>query len=124
MAILDSHSMKDGPLYGIGDVSKICDVPAYTIRFWEKEFGDFLSVSRTIGKQRRYNDADISQIEKIKNLLYVERYSIQGAKRVLGASNDLTFSLSKRQKEFPDTKQLAFQIAQVIQDQLTKAQYA
>ncbi len=124
MTILNSHSIKEDPLYGIGDVSKICDIPTHTIRFWEKEFCDFLSVSRTIGKQRRYTDADIAQIENIKKLLYVERYSIQGAKRVLAAPNAVPFSSPNAQTKFPDTRQLAFQIAQVIQEQLTKAQCA
>ena len=70
-------------LVGIGDVARFLDVPAHTLRFWEKEFGFFLIPSRTTGRQRRYDDADIQRLNRIKHLLKVEGYSIAGAKRIL-----------------------------------------
>ena len=73
----------------IGDVSKISGLPAHTIRYWEKEFKDFLSPLRTIGQQRRYDEHDIEVIEEIRHLLKVEGFSIAGAKR----------QLSRRQKD-------------------------
>jgi DNA-binding transcriptional MerR regulator len=107
-------------LYGIGDVSKICTVPTHTIRFWEREFGNFLSPVRTAGMQRRYTDSDIRQIMKIKKLLWTDRFSIQGAKRMLGAANALPFSPSAQDTvPIPNTQELALSIARFIQDQLT-----
>jgi DNA-binding transcriptional MerR regulator len=106
-------------LYGIGDVSKICCVPTHTIRFWEKEFGSFLSPARTAGMQRRYTDSDIRQIIKIKKLLWTDRFSIMGAKRMLTTTNALAFSHSSDTATVPDTQELALSIARFIQDQLT-----
>jgi DNA-binding transcriptional MerR regulator len=111
-------------LYGIGDVSKICSVPTHTIRFWEKEFGSFLSPARTAGMQRRYTDSDIRQIMKIKKLLWTDRFSILGAKRMLTTTNALTFSHSCDIAAVPDTQELALSIARFIQDQLTNARSA
>lgn len=70
-------------LVGIGDVARFLNVPAHTLRFWEKEFGFFLAPSRTLGRQRRYDDADIQRLGRIKSLLKTEGYSIAGAKRIL-----------------------------------------
>jgi DNA-binding transcriptional MerR regulator len=111
-------------LYGIGDVSKICCVPTHTIRFWEKEFGSFLSPTRTAGMQRRYTDSDIRQIMKIKKLLWTDRFSIMGAKRMLTTTNVLSFSHSSDTTAVPDTQELALSIARLIQDQLTNARSA
>jgi DNA-binding transcriptional MerR regulator len=111
-------------LYGIGDVSKICSVPTHTIRFWEKEFGSFLSPARTAGMQRRYTNSDIRQIMKIKKLLWTDRFSILGAKRMLTTTNALTFSHSQDTALVPDTQELALSIARFIQDQLTNTRSA
>jgi len=105
--------------FAIGDVSKICSVPAHTIRFWEREFDGFLSPQRTTGKQRRYTDSDIRQILKIKKLLWTDRFSIQGAKRMMGAGPILTFAQAQETVEIPDTNELALGIAQFIREQLT-----
>jgi len=74
-------------LVGIGDVAKFLDIPAHTLRFWEKEFYFFLTPSRTTGRQRRYDDADIQRLGRIKHLLKVDGYSIAGAKRILQKEN-------------------------------------
>src|SRR3989304_5840637 len=47
---------------------------AYTIRFWEKDFGMFLNPARTRGGQRRYTPEDIELIGKIKHYRYKERH--------------------------------------------------
>jgi DNA-binding transcriptional MerR regulator len=113
------------PRYGIGDVAKICSIPTHTIRFWEKEFAGFLSPDRTAGNQRRYTDSDIQQILKIKKLLWTDRFSIQGAKRMLTVgANVLAFqpsapSAGQDTVLIPDTHELALSIARFIQDQLT-----
>ncbi len=67
----------------IGDVSKITGLPTHTIRYWEKEFAEFLAPERTLGHQRRYDEIDIQNIEEIRHLLKVEGFSIAGAKRQL-----------------------------------------
>jgi DNA-binding transcriptional MerR regulator len=124
MEMTIAKSVERETLYGIWDVSKICSVPTHTIRFWEKEFGNFLSPARTIGMQRRYTDSDIRQIMKIKKLLWTDRFSIQGARRMLGTAHILAFSPSQDTAMIPDTHELALSIARFIQDQLTRTKTA
>ena len=79
------------PGIGIGDVAKLCQVPPYTIRYWEKEFARFLSPRRTPGKQRRYTTSEIQKLLEIKKLLWENRFSIEGARMLLGG--ELSFPL-------------------------------
>ncbi|MDW8105485.1 MAG: MerR family transcriptional regulator [Armatimonadota bacterium] len=80
--------MRRSPLYNggymsIGAVSALTGVEVHTLRYWEKEFSEFLQPKRTGGKQRRYTADDVTLILEIKRLLKQEMYSIAGARRVL-----------------------------------------
>ena len=79
--------VKEEPLISIRDAAKIIGVPPHTIRYWEKEFSDFLVAPRTMGKQRRYGDAQIIKLRTIFRMLKEEGYSIAGAKRALAKQN-------------------------------------
>jgi len=67
--------------YSIGQVHAITGIPKPTIRFWEKEFDEYLRPARTSGNQRRYDEEMISRLEKINFLVKVQGYTIDGAKR-------------------------------------------
>lgn len=103
----------------IGDVAKMCDVPAHTIRFWEREFTAQLVPDRTNGKQRRYHDNDIAQIIRIKKLLWEDKFSIEGARRLLNGTQLLPFVAPRTQNKITDIHDLALQIARFIQQHLT-----
>ena len=75
------------PLISIRDAARIIGVPPHTIRYWEKEFSDFLVAPRTMGKQRRYGDAQIIKLRTIFRMLKEDGYSIAGAKRALAKQN-------------------------------------
>ena len=66
---------------GIGEVSKYLGINISTLRYWEKEFHQFLRTSRTKGGQRRYTEENIKILQEIKYLLEVEKYTIDGVKR-------------------------------------------
>jgi DNA-binding transcriptional MerR regulator len=70
-------------LLSIKEASRLSGVPAYTLRFWEKEFLDFLKPPRTEGGQRRYDQESLEMVERIKHLVDEEKYSIAGARGVL-----------------------------------------
>ena len=67
--------------YSISDVSDRTQIPKPTLRYWEKEFRQFLRLKKSSGNQRRYNEHNINVLEEIKYLLNVEKYTIAGAKR-------------------------------------------
>jgi len=68
---------------GISIASEITGVEVYTLRYWEKEFIDFLQPIRTDGGQRRYRPQDIRIVFSIKRLLRDEMFSIAGARKHL-----------------------------------------
>jgi len=70
-------------MYSISQVNALTGVPKSTIRFWEKEFKDFLEPIRTAGNQRRYDRQRVEVIEKINQLVNVEGYTLEGARRKL-----------------------------------------
>ena len=70
-------------LYSISQVNALTGVPKPTLRFWEKEFEDFLEPLRTAGNQRRYDEEAIENIKRINHLVKVEGFTIEGAKKKL-----------------------------------------
>ncbi|MBD3393028.1 MAG: MerR family transcriptional regulator [Chitinivibrionales bacterium] len=100
-----------GESLGIGDVSKICGVPVHTIRYWEKEFSEFLHPRRTQGKQRRFSDDDLRKLVRIKTLLWTQRFSIRAAKRIL-AAGDGQAGIGATRLETIDTSRLLMRLAQ------------
>ncbi len=67
----------------ISSASVITGIEVYTLRYWEKEFGEFLNPERTPGGQRRYRPEDIQTLFLIKRLVRDEMFSIAGARRHL-----------------------------------------
>lgn len=94
------NNIPDKLFYKIGEVAKITSVEPYVLRYWESEFNFKLSKSKN--KQRLYQKKDIETVEKVKKLLYQERYTIEGAKKKLKER--------KRNKNKQDTGQLSFDI--------------
>jgi DNA-binding transcriptional MerR regulator len=67
--------------FRIGDVAKLCDVPAYVLRFWETEFPQLKPNKGGTG-QRLYRKRDVEMALRIKCLLYDQGYTIPGARQV------------------------------------------
>ena len=68
--------------YKIGEVSQITGVEPYILRYWENEFKN-IAPSRSRSKQRLYRKKDLQVILEIKKLLYDERFTIEGAKKII-----------------------------------------
>jgi len=68
--------------FRIGEVSKILNVAPYVIRYWETEFKTVKPV-RTQAAQRLYRKKDVQELLNIRDLLYSQRFTIDGAKKKL-----------------------------------------
>ena len=68
--------------FRIGEVSKILNVEPYVIRYWETEFKSVKPV-RTKSSQRLYRKKDVQELLTIRDLLYLQRFTINGAKKQL-----------------------------------------
>jgi DNA-binding transcriptional MerR regulator len=72
----------DKAYFRIGEVSKILGVEPYVLRYWETEFKTVKPV-RTKTAQRLYRKKDVHELLAIRDLLYRQRFTIDGAKRQL-----------------------------------------
>jgi DNA-binding transcriptional MerR regulator len=68
--------------YRIGEVAKITGIKPYVLRYWESEFR-WMAPQKSRSKQRLYRRKDIDTIQLIKKLLYEQRYTIAGARKLL-----------------------------------------
>jgi len=68
----------------IGELCRRIGVKPYTLRYWEKEFGDFIRPYRSKGRHRRYREDDLKVLMKIKELIKDKGYTVKGAKKALG----------------------------------------
>jgi DNA-binding transcriptional MerR regulator len=70
--------------FRIGEVSRLCGLPTYVLRFWETEFPQLKPPKSNTG-QRTYRRADVENVVRIKKLLYDEGFTIAGARAQLKA---------------------------------------
>ncbi len=70
--------------FRIGEVSRLCRLPAYVLRFWETEFPQLKPVKSSTG-QRMYRQRDVENVLHIKKLLYDQGFTIAGARQHLKA---------------------------------------
>ena len=76
-------------------MSTLCDLKPHVLRYWEQEFSQ-LKPSTRRGNRRYYQQAEILLIRKIRELLYFEGFTIQGAK---GKLSDRQFVKETTSKE-------------------------
>ncbi|GFE58506.1 MerR family transcriptional regulator [Geobacter sp. AOG1] len=68
--------------YRIGEVAAITSLRPSVLRFWETEFG-MLQPRKSRSGQRLYSQENLVLIQDIKRLLYVEKLTIEGARKRL-----------------------------------------
>jgi DNA-binding transcriptional MerR regulator len=68
--------------YKIGEACRLLDIQPYVLRYWETEFPQ-LAPSKSRSGQRVYSETELSVIQRIKELLYDEGFTIAGAKKKL-----------------------------------------
>ena len=68
--------------FRIGEVSRLCKLPAYVLRFWETEFPQLRPTKSGTG-QRMYRRREVELALHIKKLLYDEGFTIAGARQQL-----------------------------------------
>ncbi len=68
--------------YSISEVSRLTGLEQYILRYWETEF-ELLKPGKNRAGNRIYTNKDIKLILQIKKLLREEKYTIEGAKKIL-----------------------------------------
>ena len=68
--------------FTIGEVSELCAVKPYVLRYWEQEFTQLKPMKRR-GNRRYYQHHEVLLIRRIRELLYDHGFTISGARNRL-----------------------------------------
>jgi DNA-binding transcriptional MerR regulator len=71
--------------FTIGEVSDLCGVKPYVLRYWEQEFTQLKPMKRR-GNRRYYQHHEVLLIRRIRDLLYEQGFTISGARNRLADS--------------------------------------
>jgi DNA-binding transcriptional MerR regulator len=99
--------------FTIGEVSDLCGVKPYVLRYWEQEFTQLKPMKRR-GNRRYYQHHEVLLIRRIRDLLYEQGFTISGAR------NRLTETATHRGQPEPaahsDPQDDAIDLDQVIEE--------
>ena len=65
--------------FSISEVAEMTGVKPHVLRYWESEFSDLRPKKNRAGN-RSYRERDIRMVMAIRDLLYQQGYTIQGAR--------------------------------------------
>ena len=74
--------------FTIGEVIELCGVKPHVLRYWEQEFTQLRPVKRR-GNRRYYQHHEVLLIRRIRELLYEQGFTINGARNKLDARGAL-----------------------------------
>src|SRR5437868_9657381 len=73
--------------FTIGEVSDLCAVKPHVLRYWEQEFTQLKPVKRR-GNRRYYQHHEVLLIRRIRDLLYEQGFTINGARHRLDTEGE------------------------------------
>ena len=79
--------------FTIGEVSDLCAVKPHVLRYWEQEFAQLKPVKRR-GNRRYYQHHEVLLIRRIRDLLYEQGFTINGARHRLDSDVTITGALA------------------------------
>ena len=82
--------------FTIGEVSELCGVKPYVLRYWEQEFTQLKPMKRR-GNRRYYQHHEVLLIRRIRELLYEQGFTISGARNRLTDAASTRSSVAARQ---------------------------
>src|SRR5690348_14039127 len=99
--------------FRIGEVSTLCKLPAYVLRFWETEFPQLKPVKSSTG-QRMYRRKEVETVLRIKQLLYEEGFTIAGARQQLRVESKTQAPLPFPAQPSGDLKRLRHGLQEIL----------
>jgi DNA-binding transcriptional MerR regulator len=91
--------------FTIGEVSDLCGVKPYVLRYWEQEFTQLKPMKRR-GNRRYYQHHEVLLIRRIRELLYEQGFTISGARNrlteLVHSRGEPPSALGSKEPEGPD----------------------
>jgi DNA-binding transcriptional MerR regulator len=110
--------------FKIGEVAEIVGVKPYVLRYWETEFPE-IAPSKSKSKQRLYKRKEVELVLKVRDLLYQQKFTINGARKQLkemgrrgkgkrgkGSAQQISLPLSQG----PDTRKILLELKKKLQE--------
>jgi DNA-binding transcriptional MerR regulator len=82
LAGLTAEEIPNKLYFRIGEVARLAAIKPYVLRFWETEFAG-LGPKKSGTGHRLYRRKDVELVLEIKRLLYEQRFTIEGARKLL-----------------------------------------
>ena len=82
-------TIPDKRYFTISEAGELCCLKPYVLRYWEQEFPQLKPLKRR-GNRRYYQRRDLLLIRQIRQLLYEQGFTIEGAKTQLTKKNEAT----------------------------------
>ncbi|MBS1136121.1 MAG: hypothetical protein H6R11_75 [Proteobacteria bacterium] len=102
--------------FTIGEVSELCGVKPHVLRYWEQEFTQLKPVKRR-GNRRYYQHHEVLLVRRIRELLYQQGFTINGARHRLDSldPHDLGSEIPQETEvKAIDAKDLREQLGEIL----------
>lgn len=97
--------------YSIGELSKLLNVNPSLLRFWEREF-KLIVVKKNNKGNRLYSVKEIQEINNIYQLVKIQGFTIEGAKKAMKIKTKEVITISK---DAVSTEEVIAQLEQIKQ---------
>lgn len=84
----------------ISEVAAELDLPQHVLRFWETKFPQVKPMKRG-GGRRYYRPDDLQLLRRIRDLLYVDGYTIKGVQKLLRQSGSVRNFVNEDEAKIP-----------------------
>lgn len=95
--------------YTIGEVADKFGVNSSLIRFWEKEF-EVLKPKKNDNGKRLYTKTDLENLQLVFNLVKIEGYTLEGAKKIIDGK---LFDSKKDKKLIKSLSEIRYMLIQM-----------
>ena len=92
--------------FTIGEVSELCGVKPYVLRYWEQEFTQLKPMKRR-GNRRYYQHHEVLLIRRIRELLYDQGFTISGARNRLDSARIDSQRIEPEEKPEPPVREVS-----------------
>ncbi len=105
--------------FTIGEVGVLCGVKPHVLRYWEQEFTQLRPVKRR-GNRRYYQHQEVLLIRRIRELLYDQGFTINGARSRLeeqiesGMQSPQTADKTQETHSFVDMRYVRSELQSII----------
>ena len=102
--------------FTIGEVGELCGVKPHVLRYWEQEFTQLRPMKRR-GNRRYYQHHEVLMIRRIRELLYDQGFTINGARNKLQELAQQERELKRQAHQATNPQSISIQMGEPLVDE-------